>query len=255
MAGAMAGGTRALAWLVVAFAAAACHRGARDDQPLRTSSGGGSSASAPAAAAEGRKQALVRVVDAIPDAKPLDVFAGDTVAFAGLQYKAVTSYQELPRGTTRFHLRPARQDRAEPLANADEGLSGGEHYTIVAMPSRDGSPATLKVLKDELSSPPAGKARVRVVNASPDAGEVTIFVGGRTDAVVSSVGAAAASGFRDVDPIAGTLEVRRDKDKEVLARLPSTRLDAGGFYTVFLLGRMTGGLEAMLVEDQHGPAL
>jgi hypothetical protein len=199
--------------------------------------------------------ARVRVIDAIPDSRPLDVYAGDQPAFAGVQFRAVTAYQEIAKGTTPFRLRPAGQDRADPLAESSEGLAGGGHYTVVALPGSGSKPAGLKVLKDEFATGSSGKARVRVVNASPDAGDVSVFVGGRTGALVSGVAAAAATGYKDVDPIAGTLELRQESRKQVLARLPDTRLESGGFYTVFLLGRLAGGLEAMVVEDQRGPAL
>ncbi len=52
-------------------------------------------------------------------------------------------------------------------------MSGGSHYTVVALP--DSKKAILKVLSDNLTPPSEGKAKVRVINAAPDAGDVDIF--------------------------------------------------------------------------------
>lgn len=234
--------------LLVVAGTVTCRREAGDARPSRSSA-------PPAAEREERTTALVRVIDAIPESRPLDVYAGDQPAFAAVQYRAVTAYQALARGSTAFRLRPAGQDRADPLAETSEGLDGGGRYTLVLLPGSGSKAAALKVLRDELASGSSGKARVRVVNASPDAGDVSVFVGGRTDALVSGVAGTNASGYEDVDPIAGTLELRQESKKQVLAQLPDTRLESGGFYTVLLLGRRAGGLEAMLVEDQRGPVL
>lgn len=240
-------GAAVLAGLLAASLASSCRREPGGDVPA-----GAAPASRPTSTA-GRRvgPARVRAVDAVPDGRALELFASDAVAFPALQYKAVTAYQELPPVRTSFRLRPAGQDRAEPLASAESSLAAGEHYTLVAMPSREGRPAELKLLDDELQKSVAGRARVRVVNASPDAGSASVFVGGRSEAIAAAVGPVDAGGFREVAPVAGTLEVRRGKDGPVLARLPATRLEQGRVYTVFLLGRSAGTLEAMLVEDQR----
>lgn len=233
------------ALLLASSAVAACRRESGETAP-RAGEGAPASHVAPSA--------LVRVIDAIPDSRPLDVYAGDQPVFAGVQYRAVTAYREIAKGTIPFRLRPAGQDRADPLAESREDLAGGGRYTVVALPGSGSRPAGLKVLKDELASATADRARVRVVNASPDAGEVSVFLGGRTDALVAGVATTDASAYKDVVPIAGTLELRQESRKQVLARLPDTRLLSGGLYTVFLLGRLAGGLEAMVIEDQRGPA-
>ncbi len=52
---------------------------------------------------------------------------------------------------------------------------GGKHYTIVVMPDTNDK-IKLQVLNDYLVPPPADKAEVRVIQASPDAGEVDVVV-------------------------------------------------------------------------------
>ena len=70
-------------------------------------------------------------------------------------------------------MRHTGQDNSQPLAEKSEGLSGGSHYTVVVMPDTNDK-ATLYLINDNITTPPAEKAQVRVINASPDAGEVDI---------------------------------------------------------------------------------
>src|SRR5262250_2791755 len=56
----------------------------------------GTSTAPPAKEAGKADKALVRVVNALPGAAPVDVFIGDTKEFNNVAYKAVTPYKETP---------------------------------------------------------------------------------------------------------------------------------------------------------------
>jgi hypothetical protein len=247
-------------FLTAVVAAAAmmmgCSQEARQTEPAQTRTGDGTSVAPPASVAAEHDQALVRVVYAIPGGDKADFFAGDLVVFPEVEYKVVTPYRELPDDRITFRLRPAGQDTAPPLAENNEGLSGGRHYTVIALPGELEEPATLKVVNDDLVPPAEGKSKIRVLNASPDAGEVEVVLGGRTDPLAKGVGANSASGYEEVDPLKGTLEVRKDGGKQVLARLANTQLDAGKLYTVIVVGRSAGKpkVEVVMVEDEVRPA-
>lgn len=230
-----------------------CGREAKQTAPVQTEAGGTLAAAPAAQAAAQRDTALVRVLYAIPGGTVADVFAGDAVAFNQLGYRSLSPYQELPAQRTTFRLRPAGKDTAEPLAEEGEGLAAGKHYTVVIFPGEKDHPAAMRVLSDDLVPPAEGKAKVRVVNASPDAGKVGVFVGGRTSALVKGVAVQTASDYAEIDPVQGTLEVRHD-DK-VIANVPNTSIEPGTLYTVFLMGRMAErrGLEAMVTADRVEP--
>jgi hypothetical protein len=245
---------RKMATIGLSFVAlAGCGREAKQTAPVQTEAGGTLAAAPAAQAAAQRDTALVRVLHAIPGGTVADVFAGDAVAFNQLGYRSLTPYRELPAERTTFRLRPAGQDRAEPLAEEAEGLGAGKHYTVVIFPGEKDQPATMRVISDDLVPPPEGKARVRLVNASPDVGKIDVFVGGRTSALVKGVSADSASDYADTEPVQGTLEVRHD-DK-VLANVPNTSIEPGTLYTVFLMGRMAErrGVEAMVTADRVEP--
>src|SRR5262245_58201025 len=164
----------ALPWMV------ACTSESQRTEPVTTTTEKGASTAPPAKEAEKANKALVRVVNALPGPAPVDAFIGDTKEFSNVAYKAVTPYKETPDVQKQFVIRPAGKDSAQPLAQNTEGISGGDHYTAIAMPASDGQP-TLKVVSDNLTPPPSGKASVRVINASPDADEVDVFIKGKAD--------------------------------------------------------------------------
>lgn len=231
-------------------ALAGCEREAKQSAPVQTEAGGTLAAAPAAQAAAQRDTALVRVLYAIPGGTVADVYAGDNVAYNQLGYRSLTPYRELPAERTTFRLRPSGKDRSEPLAEESEGLGAGKHYTVVILPGEKDHPAAMKVISDDLVPPSEGKAKVRVVNASPDVGKVDVFVGGRTSALAKGVAADAASDYADIDPVQGTLEVRHE-DK-VLANVPNTSIEVGTLYTVFLMGRMADrrGVEALVTADR-----
>lgn len=233
-----------------AFAAAGCSR--EPGHAASPQAPGGSLGPAPAAEQE---QALVRVVNAIPGGGAADLFAHGVVVFPSVDYMAVTTYREIPDDRTTFRLRPAGHDTAEPLAEKDDGLVGGQHYTVVALPGGANEPPTLEVVRDDYLPPSRGKSKLRVLNASPDAGNVQVVMDGRLDPLVTGTQALSESEYREVDPVAGPLEVRQQDGTRVLARMPEAQLAAGKLYTLILFGRSAGspGVAAVMLEDEPAP--
>jgi hypothetical protein len=232
---------------VAALVAAGCTPAAREDKTTRTEPAGRQ----PAA----RDVALVRVVHAIPGGDPVDVFADDAKTFTGVQYKTVTPYRELATERYTFKLRKSGIETAEPLVQNSEGLSAGERYTILALPGDRGEAAVLRIVRDENGSE-AGKTKVRVVNASPDAGTVKVMAAGKNEALFNNVGAGSVSTYDEIEPTAATLEVRAEDGRQVLARVADQPLERGKAYTILVLGRKAGTprLEAMAVPDDPASA-
>lgn len=108
----------------------------------------------------------------------------------------------------------------------------------------------LRVVSDEIKPTEEGKARVRFIHAAPDLGEVDVGVAGQKDALFDGVNFANEAGYKDVDPVSTTLEIRPDDKPTTLARLPNTKLEAGKTYTIVVAGRGTGTkVDASTVED------
>jgi hypothetical protein len=228
----------------VMLAAAGCKNN-RDTGAVTTKTEQGTSNAPSSDALENKGLALVRVVNAIPGEAALVIFAGDSTAFAGVGYKKATAFRKIP--DDRFNFKLGSRDK--PLAENHENLSEGGHYTLVAMPDQGGpDKRNLRVLDDELKPVSPDKARVRVINAIPGDTEISVFVRGRADPLFDGINFKSEAGWNEFDPIAGTLEVRPQGKKNVLARQPNVRLEGGKSYT-FVVAGSPAKVEIIKIED------
>jgi hypothetical protein len=108
------------------------------------------------------------------------------------------------------------------------------------------------VVQDDHSRPGEGKARVRVVHASREAGEVDLFAVGRDDALFDGIDFRSVTDYDEIDPVTGPLELRREGQSAVVLSVPDVQLSAGRSYTIVVVGglRTTPRLEAFVIEDQ-----
>ncbi|MGZ8397501.1 MAG: DUF4397 domain-containing protein [Gemmatimonadales bacterium] len=217
----------------------------RDTGAVTTKTAEGTSDAPAADLAENRDVTLVRVINAIPVGGPVAILAGDSAAFSGVDYKTATPFREIRDDRLNFKLGSAEN----PLAENRENVNGGGHYTIIAMPDAGGADKrNLRVLEDDLKPVTAEKARVRVINAVPGDLEISVFVRGREEALFNGVNFKSEAGWDETDPVAGTLEIRPEGKKNVLASLPNVKFEAGKSYTFVVAGTPTKP-EIIKVED------
>ena len=251
--------------LTALMTCAACGGGgANEAGPVTTVTQSGTSTAPPAKEVKGRGNALVRLVHAAPGVGAADLFAQDVKLFTNTAYKSVTPYHEVAGSKIPFRLRLTGQDTAQPVAEETESLRGGAHYTLIVIPidasaiiSQDGGQsAELRFVADELAAPTAGKAKLRVINASPDLSAVDVYAAGRADALLKDVKSDGKTDYAEVEPLQGALEVRRAGENISTLSLPSMRIEAGKIYTVVVVGRVKGtsNLGFVLIEDQIGSA-
>ena len=251
---------KGLAPALLLLAAACAGVGSEEKLSVTTRTEAGTTTAPPAGEVAARKNALVRFVHAVPGLAPVDVFAGDGKAFDAVIYKYVTAYRELPVASAPFRLRLAGQETAEPLAQEARSFGTGRHHTIVAFYKggsgllSKGTGIELLFLTDELEPPSAGKARVRMVNASPDLGEVDVYATGRAEPLVKGAKSGGATAYAEVEPADSGLEVRRAGENITTLAVPATKLEAGRLYTIFIVGgtKGTAKLESFVIEDQLG---
>jgi Domain of unknown function (DUF4397) len=217
----------------------------RETGAVTTKTSQGTSAAPSSEAMENKDMALVRVVNAIPGDRAVVIFAGDSAAFSGVGYKKATGFQEIP--DDRFNFKLGSPDK--PLAENRENLNGGGHYTIVAMPDAGGADKrNLRVLDDELKPVSPDKARVRVINAVPGDLEISAYIRGRQDPLFDGVNFKSEAGWSEFDPVAGTLEIRPEGKKNVLASQPNVKLEGGKSYTFIVSGRAAKP-DIIVIED------
>jgi Domain of unknown function (DUF4397) len=123
--------------------------------------------------------AHIRLAHFSPDTPEMDVYlvgfdGEEQLVLEGLGYGEVSDYAALEPGSYSFLLRPmgAPAD-SDPAVTASADLEDGAAYTFAAMGPQDQLQQAL--LTDDLAPPPAGQAKVRLIQASSTAGDVDIL--------------------------------------------------------------------------------
>jgi hypothetical protein len=237
--------------IMILLLATACSSEPKQTQPVTTKTDSGTSTAPAAKEAEQRDNALVRVINTVPGSMSFDIFADDQKVFASVAFKDVTPYKELSDDRHSFHVRKAGQETAQPVAENNKGLMGGKHYTIVVMPGTNDK-TTVDVVNDNITGPPAEKARVRVIHASPDTGDVDIVDKQANKKLFSSLHFEKGTDYMNVDPRRTTLEIRQEGQDKSIVTLPNANFEKGKFYTIVVTGyaNRTPKLETLMVEDQ-----
>ncbi|HEU4800075.1 MAG TPA: DUF4397 domain-containing protein [Gemmatimonadales bacterium] len=240
--------------------AVACNE-SRDTGSVTTQSSQGTSVAPDAESVEGRDNALVRVVNAIPGS-PASIYADDSVAFESVAYKAVSEWEEMPDDFFGFKVVQVGQSiGTDTLAENREKLSNGGHYTIVALPEDRANPSQgdeygdLRVLDDELKPMTEGKARVRFINAVAGLEtDIDVIRSGDNEALVEGVNYGNEAGWNDEDPWTGALEVRLDGNETALATIPAVEFQAGRSYT-FIFAGTPESVEVIRFSDDVHPQM
>jgi hypothetical protein len=197
----------------------------------------------------------VRVVHASPDAPNVDVLVDDAPVLSNVPFKAASDYLAVPSGSRNLKVRVAGTTTV--VIDADATVTDGGTYTVLATgPAASIAPL---VLEDNLANPAAGNIKLRLVHASPTAGNVDIYVtapGADLNAVqptLSNVPFRAASPYLEVP--AGTYRVRITPvgTKTVAIDVNNVTLASGQIRTAVAVDAVGGGtpLGAILLADEN----
>lgn len=126
----------------------------------------------------------LRVVNATADVASIDVTvegldddnddSGEVRLSSDVLRDGQGEYTSVEEGNWRIRLK--RAGASSSLALNSAAVSGGERYTIFAY-GREGDYRLITAFDDEdEDAPSSGKAKVRVLNAAPDAGSVDVYV-------------------------------------------------------------------------------
>ncbi|MGQ0841661.1 DUF4397 domain-containing protein [Actinokineospora sp.] len=203
---------------------------------------------APAHAATGT---YLRLAHLSPDTPNVDVTVTNfarpdwSVKLNGVGYGDVSGYQRIEPGTYTVAMRAAgAPPSSKPVITATLDATDGRAYTVAGLGAF--STLALRVLDDDITLPPAGQARMRVVNAAPNAGELDIDRAGVP--VIERAAFGEATAYTLVD--AGSTVLQVVPKGAPATDLPVT-LDPGGVYSILVLER-AGGLTAVVRADAKG---
>lgn len=190
-------------------------------------------------AASALADARVRFVNALPGAGSVQLTASeggitetiaDDVAFGD-----IGSYQDVPPGNVVFEvLGPA----GRTIAGAEEEVRNRTHYTVVAFGNGE---ASLALIRDTRAS--GGEARLRIVQAAPELGEVDVRLDGRR--LAQRLGFEEVARYTELDPGSYQLRVTRPGEDGELASARNVSLTAGSSATAFIVG--TGGRPVQVI--------
>jgi hypothetical protein len=211
----------------------------------------GVAASEPAAAAPA-ELAVIRAAHFSPDTPGVDVylqpFSGGALSLfvPNAAYAAVSPYRLVDPGVYLVTMRPhGAAPTTAALLSWTLDAKAGQAYTIAGVGT--GNARHGVVLHDELTQPPAGTGRVRVVQAASRAPKaMVVAVNGPT--LAANLAFATTTSYTQVP--AGTWPLRANSAQDASLTTSSTVSIASGSVTsVLLLDGKTGGLAIRTVLD------
>jgi hypothetical protein len=203
----------------------------------------------PAAAGAQEAAARVRVLHLSPDAPKIDLYVDGTSTLTAVPFKTATKHAQVPAGTHTVEIRPAGSANGNPLATARATLTPDAAYTLAAV----GPAAKLQVmvLKDDFTAPPAGKAKLRGIDASPQSPPIDIAIAGGP-VLFHDLTFPEATPFATVKAGSMALEVRMAGTKQVVFKSGARPLPAGAILTVAGTVSPSGTIEVLPILDAAG---
>jgi hypothetical protein len=212
----------------------------------------------PAAAAApdpSSRTGLLRMMHLSPDTPSVDAYIDSVsdpdvgVVLSAVEYGDVSPYQSVPAGTYTVSARATGADPASPPVLATTvTVAPGAATTIAGVGFF--ADLGLAVLPDDLTLPPAGQSRARVVNAAATGSPLDLSLGDRT--LAGDLAFARNTDYVDVPGGAGSLSVTTSSGAPT--QLPVT-LAAGSVYTVLVLDRSGDGLTVTTALDAVSPGV
>jgi hypothetical protein len=193
----------------------------------------------------------IRLAHLSPDTPPVDVYLysfdnpAARIVLHHVGYGTVSPYEAVPAGDYSIAMRSAGTSAtSQPILSSSVTVAAAHAYTVAAVGPKSG--LRLQVMDDDLTTP-AGKALVRVIEASLKQPSVAVSWDGKL--IVSKLAFASVTSYQAVSPGTETVLVTGSAGD---ARSTIT-LAAGTVHTLVALDG-AGGLEIANLEDAAGSA-
>jgi hypothetical protein len=192
----------------------------------------------------------VRLAHLSPDTPEVDVYLSSPTGavpakkFPGVGYGVVSDYLTLPTGVYAVAMRGAGSpESSAPVLTTQVTVEAGKAYTVAGVGQH--ADLGLRVLKDDLSLPDRGTAKVRIVQASIKSPVLDVSVAtGST--IANGVRFASTTDYRPVKQ--GSWTVNFQQAGGGMTSSIKCALTGGNVYSLFVLDRPTG-LTAELRTD------
>ncbi len=184
----------------------------------------------------------------------LSAFSGGASAqwLSGVRYGGVSPYRRLAAGLYTIAMRPHGAAKStKPMLSWTLNAKSGGAYTVAGVGA--GTSVRGVVISDNLSTPPKGTGRVRVIQASSRAPIVTV----RAESgpvIASRARFATTTGYADVKAGKWKLQVQSDGTTPPLTATGSVDITSGGVTSVLLLDSKSTGITVRTLLDAAGTA-
>jgi hypothetical protein len=192
--------------------------------------------------------ARLKVANATSVPAPLNVSVDGTPTFESLAYPTIAPYQTVASGARKITVESSATPGATLLALAP--TLAGASDTSIALAGPAGA-MTGSVFTDSNQTVAAGRAQLRVVNASPAFAAIDVYA--NFGKIVSGVAPGGASAYALLDAVSAgtsyTFDIYPAGTTTLALSVPGQALVAGGIYTLYLMGS-GGTLAGVLAQDR-----
>jgi hypothetical protein len=207
-------------------------------------------AALPAGAAAQDTRAMVRVVHLSAGVPKVDLYVDGTRTVAAVPFRTASRYHSLPAGAHTLAMRPAGSSAGStPLASARASITAGAPYSAILL----GASTQLKavVAKDDFTAPPAGRAKLRIIDAAPQSPPLDIAVADGP-VLFRDVRFGEVSPFITVAAGRMAVEVRAAGTSRVLFTQGAAPIPAGMIVTLAGTISAAGQIETLPILDAAG---
>jgi hypothetical protein len=197
--------------------------------------------------------ANLMIVNASPNGSNVDASVNGSVVASNLAYPNHTDYKTVASGTNNITI--TQSGSSTQVINGSTNFDAGSYYSFYVVDSSNKRKPL--ILKDDLSAPSAGKAKIRILHLSPNTPAIDISITGSGSAAINSTNRSfndvqtntAFAAFQEVDAAGLTLTVKAAGSSTTLVSVPIPALTAGKIYTIIIKGFTTGtATQALGVE-------
>lgn len=197
--------------------------------------------------------AQVRILNASPQQQSLNLLLDNNTIQTGIVSQSASAYAAQPADNHTVQLEASNSSSA--LVTQNVSLSSGNYYTILAVePSFASSSLTMSLLTDNNAAPSSGNFTLRIINASPDFGNLDAYVtapgaGVTGSASVSNLAFQGASSYQTLT--AGSYEVYFTLAGQQVISVDSGPMtfSSGQIRTLVLLDNFGSGFTSALIAD------
>ena len=177
----------------------------------------------------------VALYNASPDAPALSIAVDNRqISNQPFDYADYTGYLQFYTGQRHIAFGPFGASNV--AVDTTVNLVDGKAYSLFVVDAY--SKASVLVLNDSAQTPDSGKAMIRFINLSPDAGIVHLKVKDQTE-LDTGKAFKQASAYMEADARTTSFDVTTDDATPVALEIPDVNIQAGGFYTIVVRGYKT----------------